>query len=130
MHEVLCIQKIIRREGLLWYKVRILIKAAEQEAAVVTVGIQHQFDAGVLHGPEQERIGIGRRAIAAGDGPGVDLKDDGRVLQPVERGERSGTVARVCAVEEFSGFVEFLNEVEVRDDAAMRFFGPFTKIFL
>ena len=73
MHEVLCIQKIIRREGFRRDKVRILIKAAEQEAAVVTVGIQHQFDAGALHGPEQERIGIGRYAVAAGDGSGVDL---------------------------------------------------------
>lgn len=86
---------------------RILIKAAEQEAAVVTVGIQHQFDAGVLHGPEQERIGIGRYAVAAGDGSGVDLEEDRRGLQPVERGERSGAVARVCAVEEFSASLNF-----------------------
>ena len=88
----------------------------------MTVGIQHQFDAGVLHGPEQERIGIGRCAVAAGDGSGVDLEEDRRGLQPVERGERSGAVARVCAVEEVSGFVEFFDQVEVRDDASMRFF--------
>ena len=119
---LLYVQKILRREGFRRDKVRILIKAAEQEAAVVTVGIQHQFDAGVLHGLKQERSGIGRRAIAAGDGSGVDLEEDRRGLQPVERGERSGAVARVCAVEEFSGFVEFFYEVEVRDDAAVRFF--------
>ena len=71
-----------------------------------------------LHRAEEEGIGIGRGAAAAGDGSGVDLEDNRRGFQALQRAEGGGAVAGMRTVEEVSGFVEFFDQVEVRDDAA------------